>query len=145
MRARWKLLPVVVLWAGRAVADVAGGGNPHTDCFAVFHGITAKPVETKRGRKGPVVVECRDGDATCDADGQAQGSCEFALEVCANEPGIAGCTPMGVKKFRPRAFPLPLPPTGVTEPTCGEPATVVVPIEKPRRLKLVALATATKR
>lgn len=145
MRAPWKLLlavPVLVTaaspWAGRAVADIVGGGDPRTDCFAVFRGITATRVD---GPKQMPVVECHDGDATCDADGETQGTCAFAFQVCANEPGIEACTPPGVKRFKRSKIRLALPPKGIAEPACGAETTVRVR-KRARTIKVAAVGNA---
>ena len=126
------LVVAALLCATPAAADIPGGGDPSTDCLVVLRGITATRVVRKR-RQQTSVVECHDGDAACDADGENQGSCSFAFQVCANEPGVASCTPAGIRKFRSRKGRLVLPPDGVAEATCAEPTTVVVPVRKKRR------------
>jgi len=128
-----RLLAVAaLLCAAPAVADIAGGGDPATDCLVVLRGLTPTGAVGKKKHRIPV-VECQDGDAACDADGESQGSCTFAFRVCADEPGMASCTPGEIRTFRSRKGGLLLPPGGTAEATCAEPSTVVVPVRRKRR------------
>jgi len=127
-----RLLAVAaLLCAAPAVADIAGGGDPATDCLVVLRGLTPTGAVGKKKHRIPV-VECQDGDAACDADGESQGSCTFAFRVCADEPGMASCTPGEIRTFRSRKGGLLLPPGGTAEATCAEPSTVVVPVRRKR-------------
>ena len=40
-------------------------------------------------------ADCRDGEASCDADGAADGGCTFAASLCLNvrDPAVPGCVP----------------------------------------------------
>ncbi len=101
---------LVAASAPTARAFVGGGGNAKADCYAVFDGVDASS-----GTK----VQCADGDS-CDADGVADGTCTFNISVCAFR-AIDGCTPQPVASYTgswvTKGFPVP--PTGVTEDTCG--------------------------
>src|SRR5204863_5359201 len=89
-------------------ADVAGGGPAKSDCYAVFKGVTATTT------KKPTRVDCTDGDPACDSDHQCQKTCTFMVQVCENEPGIAGCTPATVTSFGKNTGNLNLPRPGGT-------------------------------
>jgi hypothetical protein len=83
MRFAWALVAGLV--AGTAGAqcppDCLGGGGPvATDCFVAFGGLAATS------------ATCTDGDAACDADGVADGTCTVAVQACANVGTLAGCT-----------------------------------------------------
>jgi hypothetical protein len=68
---------------------VGGGGNPNTDCLLVVDAPVNVPARNPRD------VRCADGDA-CDADGEVNGRCQFAIAVCANSTFDARCTLNGV-------------------------------------------------
>lgn len=77
------------------IAEVAGGGgSASVDCLVVFDA----PVNAPSAR--PRHVRCVDGDASCDADGVANGACEIEVSVCANSTFNAGCTLRGVQSIR---------------------------------------------
>lgn len=69
---------------------VGGGGSKSTDCLLVFDAPANTPADRPRD------VQCADGDP-CDADGTVNGSCQFAIVVCANSTALAGCTLAGVQ------------------------------------------------
>jgi hypothetical protein len=76
---------------------VAGGGPAASDCLVEFnpHGaIPANPAHT-------AIMRCRDGDASCDMDGLANGKCAFGFSVCLgnSDPRLATCKPANVTKF----------------------------------------------
>lgn len=120
-----------------ALADVNGGGKASSDCYNVFKGVTAT---------SGIKVDCKDGDA-CDADGTANGSCTFNVRACAFET-LPGCTPQAVTGYSGnwvKKFGYSTPAPGVTTPTCGDPAQVVVPLKgkkknKPGKRKLTLKA-----
>jgi hypothetical protein len=72
---------------------VGGGGAVNKDCLAVFQG----PANTPAGR--PRYIRCTDGDTSCDADGVANGECEFQVGVCANSTFSQQCTPTNVQSI----------------------------------------------
>ena len=77
----------VLAWpVASALALVAGGGPAANDCAAVWDGVTAT--------RGPVGVECRDGDPACDTDAVA-GQCTIEIQPCAAVPDarLAACVP----------------------------------------------------
>src|SRR5438094_136102 len=62
---------------------VRGGGPRRSDCRAEWQ--VVNPTNTPfRDAQGEVsgLQTCRDGDATCDGDGAADGACTFRLAVC---------------------------------------------------------------
>lgn len=92
-RAPLIALSVALLLAGRAGATiVGGGGSPSTDCLLVFDIAANYPSER------PKHIRCTDGDP-CDADGIVNGSCQFAVAVCANSTGDPRCTPSSVQSI----------------------------------------------
>ncbi len=81
--------------AGSTPASAAiygGGGSSKTDCLAVFSADVNYPA-TK-----PKQIRCADGDP-CDADGVVNGSCSFAVGICANSTFDARCTLSGVESI----------------------------------------------
>src|SRR5438067_2379802 len=88
----------LALAAAPAAARIAGGGpNPQTDCYLEFEGVTAT------GTLGPAktpLVDCNDGDPSCDADGQADGACTFNVNVCAFQSDVQGCSPKPIDKLK---------------------------------------------
>ncbi len=82
-----------------------------------------------------------DSDPTCDLDGQCNDRCTLGLRVCANQPGVAGCTPptaldqLRVRSGRGRRAagraPPDLgldPPTVLEGPACTETVTAEIPV-----------------
>lgn len=134
-----------------ARAVVPGGGPTSSDCAVVWDGVTAT--------KGATGVACRDGDATCDADGIEDGACTFGVGLCVLADGVDGCTATAVESIKPSRTllatgtlvtqALGLPALPATAPACGTAALVRLPLRgrsrtKPsRRLKLKAKAVAT--
>jgi len=93
-------LPLVALIAGLAMlaapagAVIVGGGGSHaTDCLLVFDADANWPPDLDRT---PKEIRCVDGDP-CDMDGTVNGSCEFAISVCANSTFDPRCTLNGVQ------------------------------------------------
>jgi hypothetical protein len=83
------LMAVTLVATSSAAAIVFGGGSPKTDCLTVFDAAANYP--TSR----PKSIRCVDGDP-CDVDGEVNGSCQFEVGVCANDPGDGRCTLVGV-------------------------------------------------
>ena len=103
-----------------AAAQVLGGGNPATDCYVTFQGIT-----------GDKKIECGDGDRTCDADRRKDGQCTFAITVCAHQSDVPGCTPATVTALKGAKRDLPnRPPLPASAPACGSPNAVVVKLKR---------------
>jgi hypothetical protein len=70
---------------------VGGGGSAKSDCLVVFDAAVNLPVSNPRD------IRCVDGDS-CDADGVANGVCEFPISMCANSTFDAGnCSLAGVQ------------------------------------------------
>lgn len=81
---------VLAVAAPAHAVPVRGGGSLANDCLLVFEAPANSPAAK------PKHVRCTDGDA-CDADGVVNGSCEFAVGVCANSTLVPGCTSNGVQ------------------------------------------------
>lgn len=74
---------------------IDGGGNPATDCVAKFQ--TGLELNSPAGSPRPRELACKDGDLTCDADGEVNGSCTFNVGVClADDEEVFECLPAGV-------------------------------------------------
>jgi hypothetical protein len=143
------LLVLPLLAAGLAAADcvppncAAGGGPKSTDCFVAIAGTTTTS------------VACTDG-ATCDLDGQADGTCTFALQACINVPGLPPCSPAGLSappSVKPASNPAAqalasaLAGLDLAAPACTPPG-IAVPVRlsvrgiKPGKAKLKIIATS---
>jgi hypothetical protein len=72
---------------------VGGGGSPSTDCLLVFD------IDANYPPDRPKQIRCADGDP-CDLDGTVNGSCQFAVAVCANSTADARCTLDGVQSIK---------------------------------------------
>ncbi len=72
---------VSAAWAG----FIGGGGKSEADCYA---GLDVAGVSSASGSQ----ITCTEGDA-CDLSPCGDGKCTFQIKVCANQPGIQGCTP----------------------------------------------------
>lgn len=75
-----------------SAAIVGGGGSSKTDCLAVFSADVNYPASK------PKQIRCADG-AACDADGVVNGSCSFAVGICANSTFDPRCTLNGVESI----------------------------------------------
>ena len=73
--------------AGPPATLIPGGGPEKSDCYVVLAVEGTRALRTKR------ILECPDGDPSCDLDGLCNDQCRFGLRVCINQPGLAGCTP----------------------------------------------------
>lgn len=75
---------------------VKGGGTAATDCLIEFDGVA--PLED-----GSRVIECADGDPTCDHD-PTPGVCGFELTACLNnaDPSLPTCTATGIDRVTVR-------------------------------------------
>ncbi len=71
--------------------SIGGGGKASTDCLAVFDATANVPVSKPRN------IRCADGDPACDADGVANGRCQFPVAVWANSTFDSRCTLAGVQ------------------------------------------------
>jgi hypothetical protein len=128
--------------ACRVVADQ----EQSADCYAVL---------ARLAPDGKARVDCRDGDASCDRDGVADGACRLEVQVCALQRDLAGCRPEAVSVERlvvkPAKIRLNLPPLPATEPVCGEPSPLVVELKRGGKrpgkltLKLVGIADTPPR
>jgi hypothetical protein len=60
---------------------VPGGGPPKTDCLGEWRIMNATGGPNVKGKTAPRQT-CKDGDAGCDADGAANGTCTFTVAAC---------------------------------------------------------------
>ena len=105
-----------------AATHVPGGGSKKADCYSEF--------DTQGDTITGVVVQCTDGDSSCDSDGAANGACVFTVALCVNQTDVSGCTPMPpltTIKVKPTGI-LP-PPADLTGATCGANASITVPLK----------------
>ncbi|HYB98995.1 MAG TPA: hypothetical protein VEC57_07630 [Candidatus Limnocylindrales bacterium] len=88
---------VLPLSAGTSHAvNVFGGGSRLSDCAVAFEVPGAnKPAPPK----APKMVDCVDGDVSCDGDGQRNGECLFPLQLCINSGELSGCNPETVESI----------------------------------------------
>lgn len=126
MRAFVLLLMLVAPGSGRAF--VLGGGIVDKDCRLAFGGVDATD--------GASQVTCADGDA-CDADGAVDGSCRFAVSLCAGVP-VGGCAADQLTSLDAYGLPLGLPPLPSSADTCGATAEIVVPLPAPAGATAIA-------
>ena len=136
---------------------VPGGGPPKTDCLGEWRLASRTDGPTVTG-KLPPRQRCKDGDATCDADGAANGTCVFAVAQCFSrkDARVASCPLSSVSGWSLLGTVDPANPTtsalvasvaalgtstvdGVAvtfapilnvEDACGEPVDVPVPVRK---------------
>ncbi len=95
------LLAITLLAPAASWALLPGGGPAQLDCHAEFAapGLALNwpafdPAKPKAGKE----VRCFDGDAGCDADGEVNHQCRFAVDVCLRnaDPALPTCTPADV-------------------------------------------------
>ena len=78
-------------------ACIPGGvASSRTECIVEWL-VTPTPPLGPGGVPSRTVL-CRDGDPSCDADGDADGTCTFDVALCVNaaDPRLARCTPTDV-------------------------------------------------
>ena len=82
---------VFVVASTQVWALVPGGRLPRADCLAEWQ-VTRRNVMPSRGSSA---LDCQDGDPSCDADGEVDGSCTFNVSLCIlqNDPMLPECTP----------------------------------------------------
>jgi hypothetical protein len=79
---------------------VPGGGPPKTDCLAEWRVNTSSGPDAK-GRVPPRQT-CKDGNAACDADGTADGTCHFTVEECfarTDDARLPKCVPVAISAW----------------------------------------------
>jgi hypothetical protein len=117
-RHRFALVFALVLAGGRdAAALVPGGFSPRTDCVAQWR-VTTRSVAPSRGAS---VLDCQDGDPSCDADARPNGECVFNVSACIlqNDAGAPACTAPGGRVTFRRLTPGLSPPDSGATPGCG--------------------------
>ena len=72
---------------------VSGGGPPKTDCLGEWRVANTAGGPNAKGKTAPKQI-CKDGDAGCDADGAANGTCTFTVAPCFSrqDARLAKCT-----------------------------------------------------
>jgi hypothetical protein len=127
---------------GPAAANIAGGGNTAVDCYAEWGGLDCSGT----------TVDCVDGDASCDADGVADGVCTVAVSICALQSDSTTCTAAGplsklTRTFQARHLAMP----DLAAGGCGTPTTFRLKLRgrsrRPSRvakLRMVAVGPAGK-
>jgi enediyne biosynthesis protein E4 len=100
----------IVLNRPRGGAPTCDGGAPENDCIPggpigsrtecmIEWLLTPAPLRDPTGV--PIrIVRCRDGDPTCDLDGE-NGACTFATALCVNntDPRLPKCTPSDIQRI----------------------------------------------
>jgi hypothetical protein len=82
--AAWRTSHALLAWL--LVAAPPGYAASASDCLVGWHAAGGAAAA------GGMRVVCRDGDPACDADGDADGACTFAVSLCLNEADAA-CAP----------------------------------------------------
>jgi len=86
---------------------IPGGGATNKDCLLEIN--TPGPITlNQRETRVRSVLQCRDGDPTCDRDGVLNGTCSFGVSLCLGntDPRFPRCRPDAigsVEVVRPRA------------------------------------------
>lgn len=81
---------------------IPGGGSSRTDCLSAFTVINpANPRQRDRRGNLHTIQSCHDGDPLCDADGIANGRCEFVARICFNTD-MTGCNAEGLASWQLR-------------------------------------------
>ncbi len=120
-------------------ALVPGGGPKKSDCYLEYDGLD----DATAGRfKGKAQYQCTDG-ASCDGDGQENGSCTFNVAVCVNQAdsSLPQCTPQVVTSFPKNSAGLEVTSvTNVSTALCGAFTPITVAANKRQRVALRGLA-----
>ncbi len=122
MRVRVLTALLLTVLSSRASAIVLGGGLTDTDCTVAFGGVDATA-----GASG---VVCQDGNAACDLDATADGTCRFDVSLC-RAVDAPGCSPRSVTRIEVTGLSLGVPATNGTDGVCGEPTSVSVAVGTP--------------
>ena len=137
-------LPLAGPTSAAAQAARCSGGSGSTDCYLEFDGGSCSGT-TLNGKPS---IECKDGDSSCDSDGQANRACTFSITACEFQSDVSGCTPQPLKKIKGTKA-IKKPPTGVSAPTCASPSTIRVKLggtkkhPKAGHKKIKVIATAS--
>jgi hypothetical protein len=98
------VLTLVPRFATGACRDllVAGGESASTDCQLEVQVVNPNntPFFDRLGRVNPRQA-CRDGDASCDADGVADGVCTYQVASCFHcvDPRLPTCVPITTESY----------------------------------------------
>jgi hypothetical protein len=127
--------------AGATVVPAQKGGT----CLGTWDTATAEATMGKNAKK-PWILDCGDGDPSCDADGVQNGTCVIGLSACVLQEG---CQPEPLTKFkikgaRKKFVGLGDPPN-LANGSCGAPGTAALKLKgkkknkpsKPATLKMI--------
>jgi hypothetical protein len=105
-------------------ALIVGGGPQTSECYAGF----------SLGECEANVIDCQDGDSTCDSDGVENGSCTITLSLCAFQEA-SGRTAAPVSSIKAKVKPKKLgftppanPPLPASAAVCGPESTYTLPV-----------------
>jgi hypothetical protein len=119
---------ILAAFACQARALVPGGGPARTDCYAGFQVTTEDRAATRAGS----VVDCQDGDPSCDVDGEVNGACAIGVSICTQLAGVAGCTPGTVDTItlgaKTTSLGVAAPTLPATDARCGEASVLSLPL-----------------
>jgi len=106
---------------------IPGGGNKKADCYVLASVKGKHPLENAK------ILECADGDPSCDLDGACNNLCALKVRLCVNGPNLPPCTPpsqLVTLKFKshPATFSLNTP-GQLTGPQCGASRDVNLPVK----------------
>lgn len=117
-----------------AFADFAGTGPAASECYVTLGRVAAPSSKN--------ILSCQDGDPACDADATVDNQCTFAVDLCAHQDGIAGCTSPDIStikfsvKGKPNTYSVTAPGT-LTEPVttaqCGTTGSIVVKVGEKKK------------
>src|SRR5262245_39987356 len=144
MRIAPALASTIAFATGAFATVIPGGGPARSACYVVLDGAGTRALRTAR------ILECVDGDPSCDLDGLCNDRCEFGLRVCINQPGLAGCTPpRALDRLRLRYTPPTVtvrPPAVLQGPVCGDAVDArVAVIQRPNVACTSAVCSGRKR
>lgn len=131
------LATTVALGRGALATVIPGGGQGKSDCYVVLD------VAGTRALRSARILECPDGDPSCDLDGLCNDQCLFGLRVCINQPGSAECTPPAALdrlrlRYRPPNVTL-RPPAVLRGPVCSDEVEAGVAIVQVRQPKVACI------
>lgn len=131
--ALFGLLAVGFFVSNASALSLASKNKKGAECSARWE-VTGSSLVQVKAAPGNYKLDCADG-SDCDADGTVNNSCTVTLQACA-AVAVSGCTPQAVTEFKfapPKKISLlsgfAPPATGLTEPTCGTPGSVALPLK----------------
>lgn len=122
----------VLLSAPLSLAVVVPQQKPAGACDAVWD--LGDASGTPGAGKAPYVLDCQDGDSSCDQDGAQNNSCTIEVAACIGTTAVSGCTanaltaPVKVKKLGKISGLVP--PSGTSGADCGTPGRLTLALRK---------------